>query len=315
MNEILISPQVSLELFLSSLVLLFLTFALYHTFYILLRYNKNATSTLQYELEKRSLLSTTIIKVALSISIFLFILFVLSIDTLAELIPGAMCGAGVVSSGAYGSVLIALKFIVIILAMFWIQVDNEDQKAKGFPYFSLKMYLYIFLYFLITLSWFFELSFFMSLSVEEPVLCCSNLYTSQTTTFIFGMSIQEIVVAFYITYLFMLLAIYLGKKVFLSLLSILFLYLSYIAIVYFFSEYIYELPTHKCPYCILAKEYYFIGYFIYGAFIMANYYVLYGIVFSFKEHTKIKIIGAYTLFIFLVSFKYVYYFLNNNLFL
>jgi len=315
LNEILISPQVSLELFLSSLVLLFLTFALYHTLSILLRYDKNATSALQYELEKRSLLTTTIIKVALSISIFLFILFVLSIDTLAELIPGAMCGAGVVSSGSYGSLLIALKFIVIILALFWIQVDYEDQKAKGFPYFSFKMYLYIFLYLLIALSWFLELNFFMSLSVEEPVLCCSNLYTLQTTTFILGMSIEEIVVAFYITYLFILLASYLKKKVFLSLLSILFLYLSYIAIVYFFSTYIYELPTHKCPYCILAKEYYFIGYFIYGVLIMANYYVLYGIVFSFKEHTKSKIITAYTLFVVLVSFKYIYYFLSNNLFL
>jgi hypothetical protein len=32
----------------------------------------------------------------------------------------------------------------------------------------------------------------------------------------------------------------------------------------FISLYIYEIPTHHCPFCILKKEYHFIGYPLYA---------------------------------------------------
>ena len=38
---------------------------------------------------------------------------------------------------------------------------------------------------------------------------------------------------------------------------------SVVAIFSFVSCYIYELPTHHCPFCILQKEYGYIGYLIY----------------------------------------------------
>jgi hypothetical protein len=41
--------------------------------------------------------------------------------------------------------------------------------------------------------------------------------------------------------------------------------ISIAAIVSFISPYFYELPTHHCPFCILQKEYGYIGYLLYGA--------------------------------------------------
>jgi hypothetical protein len=37
------------------------------------------------------------------------------------------------------------------------------------------------------------------------------------------------------------------------------------AVVSVISLYIYRMPSHHCPFCILQKEYYFVGYPIYGA--------------------------------------------------
>lgn len=42
-------------------------------------------------------------------------------------------------------------------------------------------------------------------------------------------------------------------------------FLSVLSIISFISFYFYELPTHHCPFCILQKEYGYIGYPLYMA--------------------------------------------------
>jgi hypothetical protein len=39
--------------------------------------------------------------------------FVYTIDTLSNIVPGAMCGAGVIKANAYGNPLLALKIIIL----------------------------------------------------------------------------------------------------------------------------------------------------------------------------------------------------------
>lgn len=46
-------------------------------------------------------------------------------------------------------------------------------------------------------------------------------------------------------------------------LSVLTFIVSLISIVSFISLYIYELPTHHCPFCIIMEEYGYIGYLLY----------------------------------------------------
>jgi hypothetical protein len=43
-----------------------------------------------------------------------------------------------------------------------------------------------------------------------------------------------------------------------------------VSLVSFISPYIYELPTHHCPFCILQREYGFIGYPLYGTLMGAG---------------------------------------------
>ena len=46
-------------------------------------------------------------------------------------------------------------------------------------------------------------------------------------------------------------------------LSLLMFIISLVAIVSVISLYIYELPTHHCPFCIIMQEYHYIGYLLY----------------------------------------------------
>ena len=59
---------------------------------------------------------------------------------------------------------------------------------------------------------------------------------------------------------------------------------SVVAIISFVSLYFYQLPTHHCPFCILQKEYYYIGYPLY-AFLFAGSFlgIMVGVVERFKK--------------------------------
>jgi hypothetical protein len=46
-------------------------------------------------------------------------------------------------------------------------------------------------------------------------------------------------------------------------LSLLMFIISLVSIVSFISLYIYELPTHHCPFCIIMEEYDYLGYLLY----------------------------------------------------
>jgi hypothetical protein len=49
-----------------------------------------------------------------------------------------------------------------------------------------------------------------------------------------------------------------------GLLSVAVFPLSLAALISLFCLYVYEMPTHHCPFCMLQKEYHFVGYFLYA---------------------------------------------------
>ena len=106
-----------------------------------------------------------------------------------------------------------------------------------------------------------------------------------------------------------------------SLLSgALFLVLSYFSIVYFFGTYIYELPTHKCPFCMLQEEYFYIGYIIWITMFLAVFFSISSFIiekFIKKEYNggyKLSIIFS-TIFVLLCSYYVLAYYITNGVFL
>jgi hypothetical protein len=81
-----------------------------------------------------------------------------------------------------------------------------------------------------------------------------------------------LLIIFYLLYV-LIVFINIQKQALLNLIvNFLFLYIGYYAVTYFFSTYVYELPTHQCPFCMLQKEYHFIGYFIWSTLFLGTFF-------------------------------------------
>ncbi len=317
MSSILLSPEVSASLFVELLLLLILTLAFFHTLVILKEYNQNVMSAYQYELEKRSYLVVTIVWVSLLIKIALLPFFTYTINELSNIIPGAMCGAGVIGSNIYGEPVLALKIFLIILVLLWMLINREDTHSQDNRYFKKKMLFFIVLFLLFLVEIILEILFLTSLSTENPVRCCSSIYieTDKRSALPFNLTILQIVILFYLSFIFIIAAAYWKKRVVLFILTPLFVYISYYVIVYFFSTYVYELPSHQCPFCLLQFEYYYIGYAIFGSLFIATYYAIATSLFRFMQNYFLHVILWYIVFIFLTSSHFIVYIISNGLLL
>lgn len=315
MTDIFLSYEVSIHLFIQLIIFFLLSISFYFSIIILKNYQIGASSSIQYSLEKKSYLILTIIQLSLITKIFLLAFFTFTIDSLSTIIPGAMCAAGVINSNQFGVPLILLKISTIILIMLWLVLNNQDLKTKGFIYFKSKLRFFLLIYSLLFAELIIELFYFSSLTTTNPVYCCSNLYKETQENSSLFLDTLSLLISFYTTYVLIMIAAFTKSRYLLSILAIIFLYLSYLAIVYFFSAYIYELPTHKCPYCLLKGEYHYIGYFIYGSLILASFYALSASIYKFHISTFKNSILWYTLFVLILSMQFILYIITNKTFL
>lgn len=316
LSDILLSPEVGITLFIDIFLFLLLSIAFYQSLILLKKYDSNAVSAEQYKLEKKSYLLITIISVSIIIKLLLLPFFVHTLDILSSIVPGAMCGAGVIKANEFGEIALGVKIVVVMLSLLWMKLNSYDEKTLKQPYFTKKLYFFIFIYILIMLELFLELSFLTNISTELPVLCCSAIYTDDMENPIpFNLSIINLLILFYSLYVLLLILTYFKKRYFLAPVSLFFVYISYYVIVYFLGTYIYELPTHKCPFCMLQSDYNFIGYFIFTSLFMATFYALSASAFNFtKKEYKIAAF-LYTVFILISSYSFIIFVVRNGTYL
>ena len=314
LSDILLTSEVAITLFIDIFLFILLSLAFYQSVLLLKNYNFNATDATQYQLEKKSYFVITIISISIIIKFILLPFFVHTLDVLSGIVPGAMCGAGVIGANEFGKVALFVKILIVLLSMLWFRLNSHDEKTKNQPYFRMKLFFFVFIYMLIVLEIILELKFFTNISTESPVLCCSVIYTDVTdiNQLPLNLSMRQLLYTFYGLYLFILVLNYYKKRCILALVSLLFSYISYYVIVYFFGTYIYELPTHKCPFCMLQSDYNFIGYAIFFSLFLATFYALSAALFGFRKNDFKTSSLFYTLFILLCSWSFVVYILNNS---
>ena len=309
-------------LFVEGTIGLLFLFSFYFAYMILTRWNFNSPSKLQYTLEKRDYFVSLILYFALSSKVVLLPFFINLLNSLSEKLPGAMCAAGVVSANEYGQILLILKVVIIFVSGTWLILNAKDKLEVNLPYIKSRYYLYLILFFLIILELVVEYLYFTNISTEEVVLCCSAIYGANSggLTLPFGLDIFGILYLFYATWVLLFLT-YIKKYLLINTVAnILYLVLSFYALTYFFSTYVYELPTHKCPYCLFQKEYHYIGYLLWGSLIGGSFYAIAGLVVS--RLTRFKTDYLYrnslvldTIFILVCTLYVVAYYLKNGVFL
>lgn len=319
---ILLSNEVVVFLFLEAVLLILLTVALVNGLMILRNWDFSATSSAQYNLEKRSYLVVLVILGTLVFKILLLPFFSHLVDRLAAIVPGAMCGAGVIASDVFGMPLLVLKVVILFLAGIWLIANREDLRAENYPYLPAKFRFFLLIYGAILVESILDWLYLLNIPTETPVQCCSGIYgaVGAGNPLPLGLDTNTLLVLFYLLFA---LVVVLGLSRY-SLLHLLasaaFMYVAYYAVVYFFGTYVYQLPTHKCPFCMLQKEYYYVGYLIWGSLFAGTFFGVAGFTLRLMlgrdvGYTPRWAVVFHIFFVLLCSFYVLVYFLRNGVLL
>lgn len=305
---------------LSEFVLLILaTIALVLSLKILKSWNFNAVSIKQYSLEKSSYLVVLIIFFILVFKIILFPYFAYMVDELSNILPGAMCGAGVIHDNEYGEPLLLLKLFTLFLSGVWLLVNREDLKGFDYPFTKRKYLLFLLIAFLISIESGVDYLYISNIQTATPVMCCSTIYgtSGEGSVLPFGLEMGYFLVIFYLLYFINLSANFMKMELLSLISALLFLYVAYVSVVNFFGTYIYELPTHKCPFCMLQGEYYYVGYFIWGSLFLGVFFSIASFMLRVITQERLSRLNFYSIVftsIFVVintAYVVVYYFKNG----
>jgi len=261
-----------IALFISSLLISGMV--LYASFYgaLILRYwDIKSGSETQLNLERRTYLISTIISYACVFQLCSFFLFIYTADTLHPFFTGAMCAVGSLNVNKWGFPTVILKTITFLLAGLWLIINFTDNRGFDYPLIKVKYLLLLIITPLILAETIMQSNYFLGLNPEVITSCCGSLFTADTkgvASEIISLPRSVMEIAFYGT---MMGALVLGAVFyrtgkmgygFSAAISVTFL-ISIASFISFISIYFYELPTHHCPFCILQKEYGYIGYFLY----------------------------------------------------
>ncbi len=276
----------------------------------------------QYILQKRAWLTVTILSF---VSIFKFLLlpyFVYTIDSLKDIVPGAMCAAGVISANSYGLKLLLLKILILFGFTLWIILNRYDLNAKNYPLFKIKSWFFILLFVALTVELWLDIEYFLHIDINIPVSCCSALFgqLEGANPLPFGLNTNTMLLLFYILYILSMLLLFSSEAWLILIVIPLFGVISYYSVVYFFGTYIYELPTHKCPFCMLQKDYYYIGYLIWSSLFGAVYLSLSGAILQLLTKSNSKSLyqwsmKLFTLFVAVCSLYVITYYIRSGVLL
>lgn len=249
-----------------------LIYAGYYGVQILRKWDLQSGHEGQLILERRTYLISTILTFVFGLELMSLFLYVFTANNLCPLFVGAMCAAGTLNVNPYGYPTLVLKIVSFLLAGLWLVLNHADNQAYDYPLIRKKYFL------LATIVPFsvgettLQGAFFLNLKANVITSCCGSLFSSEQVKGVGSeLAALPIVPMMWIFYLgmgvTMLIGVYFylrGKGGYLySVLTLAMFGVSLASIISFISVYIYELPTHHCPFCIVMEEYGYIGYLLY----------------------------------------------------
>ncbi len=287
----LLTPEIITILALDFIFLFFGTIAFFISIRIARYWDLNSTTPLQYKLEKQSFLVATIIKYIFVVKLPLFLFFIFTANKLSNVIVGAMCAAGVVNSVSFGSAMFFYKILNLYIFGFWLVLNHFDLKNENQPYTRYKFLLYAIGFIFLLVEIYLDIDFFTSLDVSKLVSCCGALFSAASTSsfsFIFTVNKLYFVYIFYAIFVLLMIS-YIFKNAFVVLsLNLIYVFIAIISLIVFFGTYIYQLPTHHCPFCMLQKNYDYIGYVVYITLYIGTFFGISGAIMSILEKKKEK---------------------------
>jgi hypothetical protein len=273
----------SLALILSSFIILVLGLLACRTGYRVLRFwNPDSDSNRQIRLENETWLASTLVAYGLGFQILTLVLFVLAADHYCQVIVGAMCATGALLANSWGMPTLLVKLGGIFLYGYWLVLHRLDISSEDYPLVRAKYRYLLVLAPLLLLDNILQFLYIANLSPDIITSCCAVVFGDSgagTANLLNSFNRPALLTGFYITMLVLTASSFLLLRHWRRLLAflhaglwLLFFGLALAAIITVFSSYIYAMPFHRCPFCILKPEYHYIGFIIYGALIGGTFF-------------------------------------------
>lgn len=266
-------PAIVALLLASGLVTLMVLCAAVFGWRIIRHWDIATGSEQQLALERSTYLISTLLACAFAFQIGSLFLYIYTADDLHTRFVGAMCAAGSLHVNPYGYPAFVLKIFNCILAGLWLIMNHADGRAYDYPLIRKKFILLLIIVPFVVAEAVFQAGYFVKLRPDVITSCCGSLFSSNQESLpgqLAALPPGLMMIPFYTSVILLAAAGLhyllrgLGGRLF-SLLSIAAFPVFALSLVSFISLYFYELPTHHCPFCILQREYGYIGYLLYGS--------------------------------------------------
>lgn len=271
----------SLALSLSSLLVVFLLLVAVVSAVRVLRYwNPASDDARQIGLESEIWLSSTLVAYALGIQLISLVLLVLAADEFAAVLTGAMCATGTLLANDFGVAALLVKMIGVFFYGFWLVLHRLDTRCETYPLVKIKCWYLLAILPLLAADLALQLLYLLKIEPDVIVSCCAVVFSPEAggSQFLADWAGDRLLPWFYggMALLLPTGVLAAGKfrrlAVVYALGWVLFLPLALLAIITVISSYIYAMPFHNCPFCILKPEYGYIGFAIYGTLLPAAFF-------------------------------------------
>jgi hypothetical protein len=270
---VILHPTVIANLLASYIASFMVLYATYYGAQILRHWNIRSGDELQLILERKTYLISTLLMFVFGLQLLSLFLYIFTADVLCPLFVGAMCAAGTLNVNEFGYPTLVLKIINFILAGIWLVLNYADNQGYDYPLIKKKYLLLTFIAPFIMLETALASAYFLGMEADVITSCCGSLFSAEETAAGLGSEIAALPARtmMWVFYAAMTCTLAIGIYFYLrqkggylyALVSLLVFAVALVSIVSFISLYIYELPTHHCPFCIIMEEYDYIGYLLY----------------------------------------------------
>ena len=253
-------------------------------FQIVIKWVPQSAEREQIQLERRA--ETARLSAKFSITVFFLSTALLIIGithVLPEIVPGAMCGTGVLQAtdGLAGRALM-VRFFVFFIMTLWLTYEKLNLSRPDAPLttYNARVVLLVMPFFLLAAITTFR--GILRIDSHQPVDCCALVY-DQFGSLAAARQIAGIPNTFWIWAFWMLTALMLlcavwflktnrthGEKATgsLAVISVIWVPIAAITLVRVYAAYFYQVLHHHCPWCLFLPEHKFVGVPLFGALII-----------------------------------------------
>jgi hypothetical protein len=281
---VILHPGILALLFSSALILLLLLVAGGVALRIARHWNSDSGSATQLQLERQTWLVSSLLKYAFGFQIVTLFLFLFTLEEIHPLFVGAMCATGSLNANLVGWLVLLVKVGLVFAAAVWLALNYLDQRTEDTPLVRLKYRLLLLLIPAVALDLWLQWEYFRGLRPQMITSCCGSLFSAEgegVISTLAGLPVEQGMPLFFAVvavYAVLLLASLRWRAILLRNLlvvsAVLLFFTSLTALVSFLSLYIYQLPSHQCPFDMLQANYYYIGYPVYVGLFMATLFAM-----------------------------------------